>query len=193
MSNVLPMPMILTQPFYSRDPVVVARELLGKVLVRTWNEHLLSGVISETEAYLGENDTASHASRGRTPRTQTMYGPPGRAYVYLVYGMFNMLNVVTEPKGVASAVLIRALQPLQGREFMREMRKSGKGLTDGPGKLCQALAIDREMNGFDLTAGRQLWIKDINNNPETIHSGPRIGIDYASDHDRLAEWRFWIG
>ncbi len=185
--------MILTQPFYSRDPVVVARELLGKVLVRKWNEHLLSGVISETEAYLGETDTASHASRGRTPRTQTMYGPPGRAYVYLVYGMFNMLNVVTEAEGTASAVLIRALQPLQGREVMRALRKSGKGLTDGPGKLCQALAIDRELNGFDLTAGRHLWIKDRNNNPETIHSGPRIGIDYASDHDRLAERRFWIG
>lgn len=184
--------MIITNIFYSREPMIVARELLGKIVVRTWNEHLLSGVISETEAYLGETDTASHASRGRTPRTQTMYGPPGRAYVYLVYGMFNMFNVVTEPEGVASAVLIRGLQPLQGHEVMRELRKSGKGLTDGPGKLCQALAIDRTLNGIDLTAGQPLWIEDRNIKPGPIYSGPRIGIDYAGDHDRLAERRFWI-
>ncbi len=171
----------LPPDFYNRDSVTVARELLGKMLVRLTPQGLCAGRIVETEAYLGKNDAASHAYRGRTNRNAAMFGPPGRAYVYSVHQVF-CVNVVTEPEG--TAVLIRAIEPLAGTELMAERRGRVRGcdLTRGPGKLCQALAIDRKLDGWDLTRGSRLWIAD---HPDargvTISISPRIGLGKAKD------------
>ena len=183
--------------FFSRDPLIVARDLLGKKLVREETGRILSGMIIETEAYLGFVDSASHAFRGRTPRTPrnaVLFGPPGRAYVYFVYGMHTMLNVVTGGEGTPCAVLVRGLLPLQGLDVMEARRgKKGKRLTDGPAKLCQALAIDRDLNGWDLTRGERLWLEEYRRFPGgSIFRGPRIGIDYARPEDQSAPRRFWI-
>lgn len=143
--------MKLPRRFYDRDTLLVARELLGKRLVRVLRGKRLSGIIVETEAYIGEEDKASHAARGRTLRNQVMYGPPGHAYIYFVYGMHYCLNVVAEREGFAAAVLLRALVPQEGDEDMLRRRSGRKDtLADGPAKLCQALAIDRRLNGMDL-------------------------------------------
>jgi DNA-3-methyladenine glycosylase len=171
----------LPPDFYNRDPVTVARELLGKVLVRRTPQGLCAGGIVETEAYLGKNDAASHAYRGRTNRNEAMFGPPGRAYVYRIHQVF-CVNVVTEPEG--TAVLIRAVEPLSGIELMAKRRGHvpGYDLTRGPGKLCQALAIDLQLYGWNLTRGSRLWIAD---HPEarrvTIGISPRIGLGKAKD------------
>ncbi len=171
----------LPPDFYNRDSITVARELLGKVLVRRTPDGLCAGRIVETEAYLGKNDAASHAYRGRTNRNAAMFGPPGRAYVYSVHQVF-CVNAVTEPEG--TAVLIRAIEPLAGTELMAERRGRVRGcdLTRGPGKLCQALAIDRKLDGWDLTRGSRLWIAD---HPGargvTIGNSPRIGLSKAKD------------
>ena len=123
-----------------------------------------------------------------------MYGAPGIAYVYFVYGMHYMLNVVTEAEGKAAAVLIRAVVPIAGLSIMEQLRGGkGKDLAGGPAKLCQALAIDRTFNGWDLTLGQKLWIENNRSVPhELVRRGPRIGIQYASPQDREAPWRFWI-
>jgi len=185
---------ILPRTFYNRATLNVAEELLGKKLVREYHGTLLTGIISETEAYLGENDSASHASRGQTPRNRIMYGAPGFAYVYFVYGMHYMLNVVTEPEGKAAAVLIRAIIPVDGIEIMKERRgRSGNDLANGPAKLCQTFAIDKKLNGWDLTLGQKLWIEEFKTIPkEYIKRGARVGIDYASPEHREAPWRFWF-
>lgn len=190
--STLPVPQPLPRDFFSRDARLVAPELLGKKLVRTYAGQRLEGLIIEAEAYLGEGDTGSHASRGRTPRNSIMFGEPGHAYVYLIYGMYQLLNVVTSPSGEAGAVLIRALHPLQGREWMEKLRGGSRQLTNGPGKLCRALDIGREFNGWDLTLGQELWIEPHTTpSPEEIQTGPRIGIDYALPEHRDALWRFW--
>src|SRR5215813_13265911 len=137
--------------FYERPALIVARELIGKVLAHQRGSDLRAGRIVETEAYVGEHDLACHASRGRTRRTEVLFGPPGRAYVYFIYGMYYCFNVVTEPEGVASAVLVRALEPLSGIP-------SGLS-TDGPGKLCRALGITLSQNREDLR-GDCLFIED---------------------------------
>ncbi|MBC7223240.1 MAG: DNA-3-methyladenine glycosylase, partial [Anaerolineae bacterium] len=159
----------------------------------------LSGIIVECEAYIGQDDTACHASRGRTPRNAVMFGPPGHAYVYFTYGMHWMLNVVTEPEGFPAAVLVRALEPQEGLEVMRRLR-SARGrprtdvdLTSGPAKLTQALAIDGTFNGADLVAGEVLWLE--RGEPvleEQVARGPRVGISYAAEKDREVPWRFWL-
>jgi DNA-3-methyladenine glycosylase len=185
--------------FFARDTLAVARELLGARLVRMWDGQRLSGVIVECEAYIGQSDTACHASRGRTRRNEVMFGPPGHAYVYFTYGMHWMLNVVTEEEGFPAAVLLRALQPLEGAEIMRTLRplrdrpRGDLELTCGPARLTQALAIDRTLNGVDLVMGREVWLEV--GDPigaDRLDCGPRIGIRYAAERDRLAPWRFWV-
>lgn len=185
--------MKLRRPFYERPTLEVAEDLVGKVLVRQFGTGRASGVIVETEAYIGQEDLACHASRGRTPRTAVMFGPPGRSYVYLIYGFYHCLNAVTEADGFPAAVLIRAIEPLQGLDLMRENRPRARKISDigsGPGKLCQALAVNREMNGISLS-GTTLWIEDRSLDPGPVAAGPRIGVDYAGDY-RNKPWRFFV-
>ncbi|BAO43345.1 DNA-3-methyladenine glycosylase [Thiolapillus brandeum] len=182
----------LDKVFFRRDAVTVARDLLGKSLVRRYHGELMSGVIVEAEAYVGEEDTACHASRGCTPRTRVMYGPPGHYYIYLIYGMYHMLNIVTGDEGHPQAVLIRALRPGSGVDRMRELRGGvvEKHLCDGPGKLCQALAIDRSLNELPVE-GDELWVENAPPvDEEYVLAGPRVGIGYASDQDQQRPWRF---
>lgn len=169
----------LERTFYSRSTEKVARELLGKLLVRICDGSLLSGRIVETEAYLGKGDPGSHAFRGPTPRSSTMYGEPGRAYVYFVYGNHCLLNVVTEPEGKPGAVLIRALEPAAGIEVMRSRRKA-KGLLNGPGKLTQAMSIDMSFNGADMING-DLFIADDGVRVRRVAVTGRIGLSAGGD------------
>jgi DNA-3-methyladenine glycosylase len=185
---------ILDRKFYRRDTLQVARALLGKQLMRQINGLELSGMIVETEAYCGEADSACHAHCGKTPRNAVMFGEPGHAYVYFTYGMHYMLNLVTESADNPCAVLIRAILPLAGIEAMEARRKrNGTQLTNGPAKLCQALGIDKSLNGWDLTCGKELWVVDYKKIPaKAIITTPRIGIDYASKEHKEAPWRFLI-
>jgi DNA-3-methyladenine glycosylase len=185
--------------FFARDTLAVARDLLGVRLVRLLDGQRLSGIVVECEAYIGQDDTACHASRGRTRRNEVMFGPPGHAYVYFTYGMHWMLNVVTEAEGFPAAVLLRAIQPVEGIETMRALRKAqgnsraDRGLTGGPARLTQALAIDKTLNGADLVAGERLWLeRDVWVPDGSVGRGPRIGVQYAAEKDRLAPWRFWV-
>ena len=186
----------LPRAFFGRPTVEVARDLLGRLLVRRLPDGAeLRGRIVETEAYRGEGDTASHASRGRTPRNAVMFGPPGYAYVYLIYGMYHCLNVVTEPEGVAGAVLIRAVEPVAGLERMKALRpvKRLVDLTNGPGKLCRAFAVDRSLNGEDCVNGTRLWLEAGQPVDDAdVGRSPRIGVPYADEKDRKALWRFFI-
>jgi len=168
---------------------------LGKRLVRAIDGERLSGLIVETEAYIGEEDRACHASRGRTPRTEVMYGPPGHAYIYFIYGMYHCLNVVTDRVGFPAAVLIRGIQPQERVEYMRRNRRfrPERELTNGPGKLCQALAIDRSLNGLDLCHSDLLFIEEaMAADPEGIEVTPRIGIR-ADAIAKRRPWRFLLG
>ena len=189
----------LPREFFARDTLTIARDLLGARLVRALDGQRLSGVIVECEAYIGRDDTACHASRVRTLRNEVMFGPPGFAYVYFIYGMHWMLNIVTEDEGFPAAVLLRAIEPVEGIETIRALRQAkGKlrpdqDLTSGPARLTQALAIDKTFYGADLTANGQLWLEpgdSISDN--VVERGPRIGINYADEKDRLAPWRFWV-
>ncbi len=184
----------LDRSFYSQPTLQVAQALLGQRLVRVVGGHRLSGLIVETEAYIGEDDRACHASRGRTPRTEVMYGPPGHAYVYFIYGMHHCFNVVTEEEGFPAAVLIRALEPLEGLEWMRHHRpgRPDEQLTNGPGKLCAALAIDRALNGVDLCTSQVFFIEEGQGvGREEIATGPRIGIK-SDEVARNRPWRFYV-
>ena len=184
----------LKRDFYRRDTLTVARELLGQRLVRIVDGQHLSGRIVEVEAYIGEDDAACHAACGRTPRNEVMYGPPGHAYVYFIYGMHHCLNVVTEEEGFPAAVLVRAIEPLEGLEIMRRHRpgKPDGELTNGPAKLCQALAINRSFNGVDLCTSETLFIeKGQRMTEEEIATSPRIGIK-ADELARSVPWRFYL-
>ena len=180
---------VLPREFYERDTIEVAHALLGKVLTHESKKGTASGRIVEVEAYLGKNDPGSHAYRRITPRNKLMFGQPGLAYVYFVYGNHFLFNAVTEEKGKAGAVLIRALEPLQGIELMWDRRKCRdmRMLTNGPGKLAQALGITKAENGSDLTKGP---IKILNGREQKfkIVSCTRIGIKQGSE-DLL---RFYI-
>jgi DNA-3-methyladenine glycosylase len=185
---------ILNKTFYEFGTLRVARALIGKKLVRRIGGLELSGMIVETEAYCGKEDSACHAHRGKTKRNGVMFGPPGHAYVYFTYGMHYLLNMVTEAEGNPCAVLIRAILPVAGIEEMEARRKrKGRELTNGPAKLCQALGIDKSLNGLDLTAGDELWVEDYKKIPtKRITATPRIGIDYAKEKHRNALWRFIV-
>ncbi len=180
----------LDRKFFARPPETVARELLGCVLVRRLGGAILRGRIVETEAYSAANDPASHAYRGRTPRNNIMFGPPGLAYIYFIYGKNFCLNVVTEPEGKAGAVLIRALEPLEGIPLMQRFRGTSvlKQLTSGPGKLCQAFGIDRALNGIDLLGNQLYLIKGLPVDREEIVVTTRVGISTGQD----LPWRFYL-
>ncbi|MBX3280841.1 MAG: DNA-3-methyladenine glycosylase [Acidobacteria bacterium] len=188
--------MLLSRKFYSRnDPAKIARELLGKLLVVPSSEGRVSGMIVETEAYLGEIDRAAHSFGGRrTKRNEVMYGEAGFAYVFFVYGMYNQMNCVTGKPGTPHAILIRGIEPVDGIEIMQKRRPKAKKLTDltsGPGKLCIAMAIDRTLNGEDLLGSKVFIEKYRTIKPADIECGHRIGIDYAGD-DAFLPLRFWI-
>ena len=180
----------LDRAFFSRDPRRVARELLGKVLVRQHRGALLTARIVEVEAYLGEQDPAAHSAAGNTARTAVLFGPPGHAYVYFIYGNHYCLNVSCEPDGQAGSVLVRALEPLSGAEEMAKARgieihspKDLLRLTSGPGRLAQAFSITRVRdNGCDLTSGdSNLWIGEDGYRARGIRLTPRIGITKAAE------------
>lgn len=188
--------MPLPRPFYLQPTLVAARRLLGKVLVHETTEGTTAGRIVETEAYRGPLDRAAHSRGGhRSARNEVMYGPPGHAYVYFVYGMHHCVNVVTQPADVPEAVLIRALEPVDGIELMRARR----GLPDapvwrlcrGPGALCRALGIDRALNGADLVRGRLRLLDGPDVPSRSIARTPRIGVAYAGA-DAARPWRFVV-
>ena len=187
----------LPREFYRRtDTLAVARELLCKrLVVPAADGTRVSGLVVEVEGYLGVGDGASHAFGGRrTARTETMYRAGGVAYVYLVYGMHHQFNVVTGPEGAPHAVLIRALEPEEGLNWMRRRRpvRSDVELTSGPGKLCAALGIDRSYDGADLM-GTSTWVEDagVVARAKDVASGPRIGVAYAGEY-AMKPWRFWL-
>jgi DNA-3-methyladenine glycosylase len=170
----------LKRAFYERNTVEVARDLLGKVLAHGPT----AGLIIETEAYLGGEDLASHSAIGVTDRTRVIFGPPGHAYVYFIYGMYECLNLVAEPEGQAGCVLIRAVQPLVGIDIMRTRRPKAKRVEDlasGPGKLTLAMGITRRQNGVDVTRG-DLVVRELKDQPQLeIEVTPRIGITKCAD------------
>ncbi len=169
---------ILTQSYFTRPTLIVARSLIGKYLIRENGSGTIVGKIVEVEAYVGAEDKACHAWKGRTARTEVLFGPSGMSYVYLIYGMYHMLNVVTEQAEFPAAVLIRAIE-VDGE------------LIDGPGKLCRELGIDRSLHQVDLTAGRSIWFEDRGQRVPRNQIGtfPRIGVEYAGLWARKP-WRF---
>src|SRR3954469_926160 len=183
----------LPASFYNRSTLAVAEALLGKVLVHRTPEGRTAGMIVETEAYIGEDDPACHAAPGPTTRNAPLYGPPGRAYVYLNYGIHYLVNAVTEPVGSPAAVLIRALEPVEGLDLMRKRRGVVRKRVDdhelcrGPGNLTRALGITLRENQLDLTRSC-LTIEDRGLDPSTIARGTRIGIRVGVER----HWRFWI-
>ena len=185
----------LNREFFARDTLTVARELLGQRLVRLLDGQRLSGRIVEVEAYVGEDDEASHARFGPTRRNALMYGRAGQSYVYLIYGLHHCLNVVTEREGFPAAVLIRAMEPLEGLEVMRTRRgrRPSVELANGPGKLCQALGIDRRFDGADLCApGALLFLEEDARVPdEAVVAGPRIGVR-GDEVAVTVPWRFCV-
>ena len=174
---------ILTRSYFNRPTLRVARSLLGKYLVRANGSTRIAARIIEVEAYVGPEDRASHASRGRTKRTDVMFGQPGVAYVYFIYGMHHCFNVVTEREGYPAAILIRAVQP----------DSPSPTLIDGPGRVCRYLQIDRELNRLDLTVGQTLWIEDRGERVSAsgIAAYPRIGVNYAAKW-ATKPWRFRV-
>jgi DNA-3-methyladenine glycosylase len=171
---------ILPRPFYDRPTVDVARDLLGKVLVHG----PAAGIIVETEAYLGGDDLAAHSARGVTGRTRVLFGPPGHAYVYFIYGMHECLNLVCEPPGRPGCVLIRALEPAAGIELMRDRRPAARkdeDLASGPGKLTLAMGITRAQNGADVTRGSLVVRQPAEPRHVEIAVTPRIGITKCAD------------
>jgi len=188
-------PGILSQSFYARPTLTVAKDLLGMWLVREVGGRRIEGRIVEVEAYVGPEDRASHASRGRTARTDVMFGPAGLAYIYLIYGMYHCFNVVTEREDYPAAVLVRAVE-LDGAAVGRRDRGGNRpraALVDGPGRLCRTFQIDRSLNRADLTVGRGLWIEDRGDRfPRgRIGAHPRVGVDYAGEW-AAKPWRFRV-
>lgn len=192
----MPDPEQLERPFFSRSTLKVARELLGMRLVRREEDVRLVGVISEVEAYRGEEDQGCHARAGRTPRTRVMYGSPGHAYVYFTYGMHWMLNFVTEAEGYPAAVLIRAILPVEGLDVIAA-RRDGQPFahwTNGPAKLCQALGIDGRHNGLDLCAPQsEIFVQVGESIPDSaVTIGPRVGLNNVPEPWKSIAWRFRI-
>ncbi len=171
----------LPRSFYNQDTLKVAQELLGKYLVRKIGQRIETGIIVETEAYIGQDDDACHACRGKTKRNEVMFEKAGLTYVYMIYGMYFCLNIVTEKKGFPAAVLIRALESI-------DIKK-----TNGPGKLCRWMKIDKELNGEDLVNSKRLWIEDRGEKiiSKDIIKTARVGVDYA-ENSKHHPWRFYI-
>lgn len=190
------MPDLLPRAFYERPALKVARDLLGRRLVRLEDGRRIAGLIVETEAYRGEEDLGCHCKAGRTPRTQVMYGPPGHAYVYFTYGMHWMLNFVVEAEGYPAAVLIRAIQPTEGLDVIATRRgvQPPERWTDGPGKICQALAIDKRQNGVDLcTPAAELFVEFGETFPDSrVTTGPRVGLNSVPEPWKSVPWRYRI-
>ncbi len=191
-ANVTP----LSRDFFARSTRTVARRLLGCRLVRKFEGMRLSGIIVEAEAYIGERDLACHARAGRTPRTEVMYGPAGFSYIYFTYGMHWMLNVVTEAQGFPAAVLIRAVQPIEGIEVMQRLRK-GKAvavLCNGPARLTQAFAIGRHQNGLDLCQQlSEIWIEPgMDLSRIQVLTTPRIGLGGTPEPWLSKPWRYLV-
>jgi len=190
-------PARIPRSFFEQPTLQTARGLLGARLIKRERGRMLSGIIIEAEAYVGTGDLGCHASRGgRTARNAVMFGPPGRAYVYFTYGMHWMLNVVTEREGFPAAVLLRAIVPSEGEPRMRR-RRSGRppsALTDGPAKLCQALGIDRRLNGHDLcAAGASLSIeRGVPIARRFVTRGPRVGLNGVPEPWKSKPWRFRV-
>jgi len=187
---------LLNQTFYERSPEIVARELIGKHLVRRTALGVCSGMIVETEAYLAADDSASHSYRGQTRKNRTMFGRAGLLYVYPIHARY-CLNAVTESRGVASAVLIRAVMPVLGIEFMQQHRQCGLlDLARGPARLCEAFDVDRGLDGWDLTRGSRIWVEESDKSTyygdfidaHHIVTSPRIGVTSAAD----LELRFFL-
>jgi DNA-3-methyladenine glycosylase len=172
---------MLARSFYDRETIIVAKELLGKLLIHQSRGVKRVGKIVEVEAYLGPHDLAAHSAKGRTKRTEVMFGPPGHAYVYLIYGIYHCMNVVTERAGHASAVLLRALEPVKNIE----------GRTQGPGLLCRAMEIDRRLNAQDLQSDNFFIAAPEATESFAIVKRPRIGVDYAK-HWAKRHLRFYI-
>jgi DNA-3-methyladenine glycosylase len=196
--NSQPQPELLPAEFYAQSALVVARQLLGARLVRQLPDGTrLSGRIVETEAYTGVDDMASHGRAKRTPRNLPMWGAPGRAYVYLTYGMHWMLNAVAEAEGHPAAVLIRAIEPLEGLEFIQAQRRNLPLFeqTNGPARLTQALAVDKSFNTVDLTTtAGNLWIeRGVTISDECVRTGPRIGLGKTPEPWFSIQWRWWVG
>ena len=187
----------LERQFFTRPTLQVARELLGTRLVRLEGMQRTAGIIVETEAYIGEEDLGCHASAGYTPRTQVMYGPPGHAYVYFTYGMHWMLNFVVEVEGFPAAVLIRSILPTEGIERIAT-RRSGRPKqewTNGPGKICMALAINRDQNGADLCAPEaEIFVEyGVNISDSSVTKSPRVGLNSVPEPWKSLPWRFVAG
>ncbi len=186
----------LTYGFYNRHTLQVARDLLGKHLVKIEEGVRIGGLIVEAEAYRGEEDLGCHAKAGRTPRTEVMFGPPGHAYVYFTYGMHWMLNAVCEEEGYPAAVLLRAILPTEGIAVIASRRSSQprKFWTDGPAKLCQALGIDGSFNSADLCAPKaNLFIEEAQTIPDwAVTTGPRVGFNNVPEPWLSIPWRFRV-
>ncbi len=185
----------LSPVFFRRDTEVVAPALLGKLLIRRWRGQNIIGRITEVESYIGEKDLACHAARGRTPRTEIMYGESGHAYIYLIYGRYYCFNIVTEAKDFPAAVLIRSLEPVENFSAMQRARqqKNIYNLTTGPGKLTQAMHITTGLNGEHISTSERLWVAEdtMTITPKAIATSPRIGVDYAGAW-RLKPWRYYL-
>lgn len=187
--------MRIEREFYMRDAVTVAKDILGKIIVKKDDKgKIFSGRIIEVEAYMGIFDKASHSYGGkRTKRTEVMYKEGGYSYIFLIYGMYECFNIVVEAEGNPQAVLVRGVEPLENKNLMQEKRKvkREKDISNGPGKLTKALGITREDNGVDLVNDKNIWIEDDGYKVKEIIETTRIGIDYAEE-DALKPWRFYI-
>jgi len=193
--------MKLSRQFFNRPTLTVACQLLGKYLIRKINGKTVRAKITETEAYCGQKDKACHASKGLTPRTKVMFGPPGHAYIYMIYGMYYCLNIVTEKESYPAAILIRSLElmhdPLQTAGYKHNAQSEMPNISliklNGPGKLCRELKINKKLNGIDLTKSKELWLEDSKEKivSSRIKKGKRIGVDYAGKWKNKL-WRFYI-
>ena len=192
----------LPKKFFEQNTLKLAQNLLGKYIIRKYNKKILIGKIVETEAYYGPNDLASHASRGKTERTKLMFDQAGLAYIYLIYGMYYCFNITTEKKEFPAAILIRAVEPIQGikqiykncKKPLAQYPKLNTQLTNGPGKFCRAFKIDKKLNGENLIASQKIYLAKNPKEkikPTQIKKAKRIGIDYAGQYkDKL--WRFYL-